>query len=69
MPAGSILNPNSPEYALHTINRGYGWVSDKGNLIYHFDLHQYLENTLSDKKEIEKCNAFLNRFYYNYKNL
>lgn len=64
-----VLNPNCPEYALHTINRGYGWVSDKGNLIYHFDLHQYLENTLSDKKEIEKCNAFLNRFYYNYKNL
>jgi phosphoglycerol transferase MdoB-like AlkP superfamily enzyme len=32
-----LLNPKSPEFALHTINRGYGWISNKGNYIYHMD--------------------------------
>ena len=65
-----LLNTNCPEFALHTVNRGYGWVSDKGNLVYHFDRKQYLENTFNGNKSEEmKCNAFLNRFYANYKEL
>jgi len=65
-----LMNPNCPEFALHTVNRGYGWVSNKGNLVYHFDMKQYLENTFNkDGMEEQNCNAFLNRFYSDYKKL
>jgi len=67
-----LLNPNSPEFALHTINRGYGWISNKGNYIYHMDTKTELENSYSkkDKKqEIKNCTAFLTQFYKNFKEL
>ena len=67
-----LLNPKSPEFALHTINRGYGWISKKGNYIYHMDTKKELENSYSkkDKKqEIKNCEAFLTQFYKNFKEL
>ncbi len=67
-----LLNPNSPEFALHTINRGYGWISSKGNLIYHMDTKTLLEDTYLPKDQLNEkknCHAFLNQFYTNYKEL
>ena len=67
-----LLNPKSPEFALHTINRGYGWISNKGNYIYHMDTKQQLENSYLkqyEKQEIKNCAAFLTQFYKNYKEL
>ena len=67
-----LMNPNVPEYAMHTINRGYGWVSNKGKLVYQMDTKTYLENTYKkedEKLEIKKCHSFLTQFYKNYKSL
>ena len=67
-----LLNPKSPEFALHSIIRGYGWVSDKGNMIYQMDTKSQLENTYSPKDrepELKKCNAFLTQFYKEFKSL
>ena len=67
-----LLNPNVSQFALHTINRGYGWISSKGNIVYHMDTKVYLENTYlpqDQKKEITMCHSFLSEFYRNYKSL
>jgi phosphoglycerol transferase MdoB-like AlkP superfamily enzyme len=67
-----LLNPEVPEFALHTINRGFGWISKKGNYVYHMDTKSYFENTYlpaDQKKEIKKSNAFLFQFYQHYKEL
>ena len=67
-----LLNPKAPQFALHTINRGYGWITDKGNMVYHVDTKMYLENTFSprdEKSEVRKGQAFLQQFYKHYKAL
>ena len=67
-----LLNPKVSQFALHTINRGYGWISSKGNIVYHMDTKVYLENTYlpqDQKKEITMCHSFLSEFYRNYKSL
>ncbi len=67
-----LMNPHLPEFALHTINRGYGWVSNKGNLVYQMDTRTYREKTYKkedEKQEIKKCHSFLTQFYKNYKSL
>ena len=67
-----LLNYKSKEFALHTVNRGYGWISSKGNIVYQMDTKTFGENTYlpqDQKKEIKNCHAFLTQFYKNYKNL
>ncbi len=67
-----LLNPKAPEFALHTINRGYGWISSKGNIVYQMDTKTFGENTYlpnDQKAEIKNCHAFLNQFYKNFKEL
>lgn len=67
-----LLNPEVPEFALHTIIRGYGWVTPKGGMTYHFDLKQYIDNTFDksvEKEEIKKGHAFLTEVYDAYKQL
>ena len=67
-----LLNPKVPEFALHTINRGYGWISSKGNIVYQMDTKTFGENTYlpdDQKAEIKNCHAFLNQFYKNFKEL
>ena len=67
-----LLNPNVSQFALHTINRGYGWVTPTGNMIYQMDTRVFLENTfLGEKKneEVKNCHAFLTQFYQHYKSL
>jgi phosphoglycerol transferase MdoB-like AlkP superfamily enzyme len=67
-----LMNPNVPEFALHTINKGYGWVTNKGNMTFQMQSNIYVED-LFDKKirkqEINKGNALLNEVYRYYKKL
>ncbi len=70
--AKDLLNPSAPEFALHTINRGYGWVTKEGSFTYHMDGKQYLENTYSPeelKKQRKRCEAMMALIYDNYKSL
>lgn len=67
-----LLNPTAPQFALHTLIRGYGWVTEKGHFNYQMDSEQYIENTFEVKnrsKEKERCNAFLSLIYQHYKSL
>jgi phosphoglycerol transferase MdoB-like AlkP superfamily enzyme len=67
-----MLNPNAPEFALHTIIRGYGWVTPKGGMTYQMDMKQYIDNTFPkevEAEEIKKGHAYLTEIYEDYKNL
>ncbi len=67
-----LLNPNAPEFALHTIIRGYGWVTKHGAMTYQMDMKQYLETSFPKdikEQEIAKGNAFLTQIYEAYKEL
>ena len=67
-----LLNPNVPEFTLHTVNRGFGWISPVGSMSYHMDTKMYLENLYKpadEKKEVKNCHAYLNEFYKSYKEL
>ncbi|MFT5778283.1 MAG: phosphoglycerol transferase MdoB-like AlkP superfamily enzyme [Crocinitomicaceae bacterium] len=67
-----LLNPESPEFALHTIIDGYGWVSPKGAFTYKMMTKQVIENSYSDedfKGEVDNCNAYLRTVYEDYKAL
>lgn len=67
-----LLNKNSPQFALHTIQRGYGWVSPKGNFTYQMDMKLYLEQTFSNddlKNEAKRCFSFMSLIYHEYQKL
>lgn len=67
-----LLNPNCPQFALHTINRGYGWITPNGNFSYHMDGKNYPELTF-DKKDLAKerlrCHSFMSLVYREFKEL
>lgn len=70
--AKDLLNPKASQFALHTINRGYGWVTPMGSFTYHMDGKQYVENTYSPselKKQRKRCEAMMSLIYENYKTL
>lgn len=70
--AKDLMNPSAPEFALHTLSRGYGWVTPKGNFSYHMDGNQYLDNSFSDeelKVQRKRCDAFMSLIYKEYKEL
>lgn len=67
-----LLNPKVPEFALHTIIRGYGWVTKYGAMTYQMDMKQYLKSSFPEElkeQETEKGNAFLTEIYQAYKEL
>lgn len=67
-----LLNPNAPEFALHTINRGYGWVTPSGNFTYQMENKQYIENNYPNKlfnAELQTCQKLLSLIYREYKQL
>ena len=67
-----LLNPNAPEFALHTTINGYGWVTDKGSTIYEYFQKKRIRNTFKaydSATEIEKGNAFIVEVYRNFKGL
>jgi phosphoglycerol transferase MdoB-like AlkP superfamily enzyme len=67
-----LMNPAVPEFAFHTIIRGYGWGSKNGYLTYEMQMKSYLEDTFSkenQKQEKLKANAFLKCVYQFYNDL
>lgn len=67
-----LLNPNCPEFALHTINRGYGWITPNGNFSYHMDAKNYPDKNISDKelkKEELRCHSYMSLIFKEYKEL
>lgn len=66
-----LLNSQVPEFALHTIIRGYGWVTDRGRFSYQMDMKEFLVNSFGEnqKTEVKKGQAFLTEIYQAYKEL
>ncbi len=67
-----LLNPHCPQFALHTINRGYGWITEKGNFSFNMDGNNYPENTfpLSElKTQRNRCHSYMSLIYNEYKEL
>lgn len=67
-----LMNPNVPQFAFHTIIRGYGWVTPTGNLTYQMEQKAIGQNEFPKenfKKEWYNCSAFLTAIYEDYKNL
>lgn len=67
-----LLNPSTPEFAFHTIIRGYGWVTPKGSMTYHMEQKAFIFDTFSPEDrdaELEKCYAYFTAIYEDYKNL
>jgi phosphoglycerol transferase MdoB-like AlkP superfamily enzyme len=67
-----LLNPNCPQFALHTINRGFGWITEKGNFSFHMDAKNYPDQTYSKKalkKEEKRCHSYMSLIYKEYKEL
>ncbi|HRP52791.1 MAG TPA: sulfatase-like hydrolase/transferase [Fluviicola sp.] len=67
-----LLNPKVPQFAFHSIIRGYGWMSQKGNFTYYMEQKIEGENTYkpSDfKREKLNCAYFLNVLYRDYKKM
>lgn len=70
--AKDLLNPNAPEFALHTVNRGYGWVTPKGSFTYHMENKMLIENTFSEAdfdREFKRCQSLLALIYGEFKQL
>jgi phosphoglycerol transferase MdoB-like AlkP superfamily enzyme len=67
-----LMNPNVPEFALHTITRGYGWITPKGNMTYEMQSAVFVEDNFPKNvrfKEHQNCFAFLTEVYGYYKSL
>lgn len=67
-----LLNPEAPEFALHTVNRGYGWMTPEGNFTYQMEMGRLLQNTYTEKLlkvERERCGAFMSALFQEYKKL
>ena len=67
-----LLNPSCPQFALHTINRGYGWVTEKGNFSYNMDIKTFTDNSYQEKqlpKEQQRCHSYMSLIFNEYKNL
>jgi phosphoglycerol transferase MdoB-like AlkP superfamily enzyme len=67
-----LLNPQAPEFALHTVIRGYGWVSKQGNFTYNFDMSNNLDNTFTVENIIQeklRCHSFMSLVYADFQKL
>ena len=67
-----LMNPNVPEFALHTITRGYGWITPKGNMTYEMQSRVFVEDNFPTSvraAEHQNCFAFLTEVYGYYKSL
>jgi hypothetical protein len=67
-----LMNPKVPQFAFHSIIRGYGWGTDKGNFTYYMEQKIVGDDTYSKsdfKREQLNCSYFLNTLYEDYKKL
>ena len=68
----NLLSSSCPEFAIHTINKGYGWATPKGNFTYQLQEKLYIQQTFNKndfKHEEKNANAMLNCIYNYYKKL
>ncbi len=68
----NLLNPSAKSFALHTVNRGYGWISKEGNFSYNLDVKRHLDQNYSPedlKKQSVFCRAYLVELYRQFKAL
>ncbi len=64
-----LLNPHAPEFALHTINRGFGWITPQGNFSYNMDAKSFTDNTFIPselKKQRRRCHAYISLVFSEY---
>lgn len=67
-----LMNPLVPQFALHTITRGYGWVVPSGNYTYQMQSDFWVEDKLPKKQrkqEIERSHAYLTEVFRYFKEL
>ena len=70
--AKDLLNPASPEFALHTINRGFGWLTPKGNFSFNMDSKSFPDNTFEPSelsKQRQRCHAYMSLIFSEYEKL
>ena len=68
----NLLNQNCPQFAIHTINKGLGWATPKGNFTYQLQEKLYIQQTFQKqhfKQEENNAKAMLNSIYNYYKKL
>ena len=62
----NLLNPTTKSFALHTVTRGYGWITEDGNVSYNLDLKNYLDQNYTPEKLKQQslsCRAYLVELY------
>jgi len=67
-----ILNSNSPEFAFHTIMKGYGWKSPNGFYTKQMEGNIVIQDSLPSQfkaAELEKCHSLFDQVYKYYKKL
>lgn len=67
-----LLNPACPQFALHTINRGFGWITEKGNFSYNMDTKAFPDNSFDTSilsAEQKRCHSYMSLIYNEYKGL
>lgn len=67
-----LMNPKVPQFAFHSIIRGYGWITPKGNLTWYMEQKVKGEDTYKPedvKRELSNCHWFLTAIYEDYKQL
>lgn len=68
----NLLNQHCPQFAIHTINKGFGWATPKGNFTYQLQEKLYIQQTFTKqhfKQEENNAKAMLNSIYNYYKKL
>jgi len=66
-----LLNPSSPSFALHSINRCYGWLTPDGHFSKSLDYKEDLMNSFPEKlkkDEVLRCHAFMSLLLNDYEN-
>ena len=66
-----LLNPSSPSFALHSINRCYGWITPTGHFSKSLDYKEDLMNSFPEnlkKQEVLRCHAFMSLLLNEYEN-
>lgn len=68
----NLLNPGTKSFALHTVTRGYGWMTKNGNFSYNLDLKNFLDQNYDEKELKEQsnnCKGYLVELYRQFKAL
>ena len=68
----NLLSYKCPQFAIHTINKGFGWATPKGNFTYQLQEKLYIQQTFTKKdlkQEERNAKAMLNSIYNYYKKM